>query len=126
MNEILKSRFFGVALVIASLVALILSGYSSYSSRSYAECQSQVTEKLIRANTARALAAEEDRRADQKESQATADLINAVFNSASTQERIDAYAAYLATLTDVKKQREASAANRAANPLPEPPSEVCN
>lgn len=126
MNEILKSHFFGVALVIASLVALILSGYSSYTSRAYAECQSQVTEKLIRATSARAAAAEEDRRSDREESEATAALINAVFSSATTQERIDAYADYEATLKDVSAQREAAAANRAANPLPEPPSEVCH
>ena len=126
MNEILKSRFFGVALVIASLVALILSGYSNYTSRSYAECQSQVTEKLIRANTARALAAEEDRQSDRDESEATARLIQAVFNSTTTQERIDAYTDYESTLKDVATQRESLAANRAANPLPEPPSEVCH
>lgn len=126
MNRFLKSQLFGVILVLASLVALVMAGYSSYITRSYAMCQSQVTEQLIHATTARAAAAEEDRQSDRLESEATALLIKTIFDSTSTAERLAAYDTYKATLRDLETQRASSAADRERNPLPEPPSEACH
>jgi ADP-ribosylglycohydrolase len=123
--DFLRNRALGAALVAASLVALVLSGYSSFQSRSYAQCQSVVTEQLIRASSARAEAAEQDRESDRQESAATALLIHDIFAGISTADRLAAYDAYQITLTKINNDRAATAQERAAHPLPEPPSQVC-
>lgn len=125
MNNILKNRMFGYALVVASLIALVLSGLTTYWSDSYAECQSRVSELLIQATDARAEAAERDRQSDREESRATALLIQAVFTGASTAERLTAYEVYRLTMADIDLRREATAKERAAHPIPEAPSQAC-
>lgn len=121
----LRNRGFGLALIAASLVALVLSGYSSYQTRSFSQCQSLVTEALIQASIARADAADEDRKSDREESRATATLIQVVFTAATVEERLAAYQAYSKALESIDEKRQATAAERAAHPLPEPPSRVC-
>jgi hypothetical protein len=126
MTAFIRNRAFGLALVAASLVALVLSGYSSYQTRAYSQCQSNVTEALIQASIARADAAEEDRKADREESRATSLLIQTVFTATTTDERIAAYSVYAQTLGRLDEQRAATATYRAQHPLPEPPSQTCS
>lgn len=126
MNTLLQNRTLGICLVIASLIALVLSGYSSYRSGSYARCQSTVTEQLIRAAGARAAAAEQDRQTDLEESAATALLIRTVFTVVTAPERVAAYDAYQQKLAELAQRRDAAAKEREANPLPEPPSQACS
>lgn len=125
MTGFIRNRAFGIALVAASLVALVLSGYSSYQTRTYAQCQSMVTETLIQASVARADAAEEDRKADREESRATALLIQTVFTATTTEERIAAYNTYATTLANLDRIRQQTAEERAQHPLPKPPSQAC-
>lgn len=125
MNNILANRMFGYILVVASLIALLLSGLTTYRSSSYAECQSQVSELLIEASSARAEAAEQDRQSDREESRATNLLIQAVFAGASTAERLAAYEVYRVTMEDIDQRREATAKERASHPIPEAPSQAC-
>lgn len=125
MSALIRNRSLGIALVVASLIALVLSGYTSYQTRTYAECQSMVTEQLIRATNARAQAADEDRISDREESEATATLIQTVFAGGSQADRLAAYAAYQVKIGDVNQRRRMTAEQRAANPIPEPPSQVC-
>lgn len=125
MVNFLRNRWFGIALVAASLIALVLSGYSSYQTRTYAQCQSMVTEALIQASMARSDAAEEDRQSDREESRATALLIQTVFTATTVEERIAAYNAYATTLNDIDRKRAQTADERARHPLPSPPSQTC-
>ena len=126
MNGFIRNRMFGWALMAASLIALVLSGYSNYQSRSYSQCQSAVTEALIQASIARADAAEEDRHSDRDESRATSLLIQTVFTATTVEERIAAYQAYAKTLEQIDQKRAETAKQRADHPLPEPPSQVCS
>lgn len=125
MVNFLRNRWFGIALVAASLIALVLSGYSSYQTRTYSQCQSMVTEALIQASIARSDAAEEDRRSDRDESRATALLIQTVFTATTVDERIAAYNAYATTLASIDQKRQETADERARHPLPQPPSQTC-
>ena len=125
MNGFIRNRMFGLALMAASLIALVLSGYSNYQARAYSQCQSNVTEALIQASIARADAAEEDRRSDREESRATSLLIQTVFTATTTEERIAAYQAYATTLEQIDQKRNDTAKQRAEHPLPEAPSQVC-
>lgn len=125
MNAIIRSRSIGLILMAASILALVMSIYASHQTSQYARCQSQVSERLIEANTARARAAEEDRQSDREESEATALLIRAVFTGTSTTERLAAYDEYQRTLGAIEERRKATAAERAAHPIPEPPSQAC-
>jgi hypothetical protein len=113
-------------LIGASLVALVLSGYSSYQTRTYSQCQSMVTELLIAASMARADAAEEDRKSDREESRATALLIQTVFTATTTDERVAAYSVYAQTLAALDQKRRETADERAKHPLPQPPSQTCS
>lgn len=124
-TNFLQSRTFGVFLVAASIVALMLSGLTSYQSNSYAKCQSAVFDQLVVASTARADAAEQDRQSDRTESQATALLIQGVFTGTTTAERLAAYDAYSKTLANINQRRDATAKEREAHPLPAPPSQAC-
>lgn len=125
MTGLIRNRTFGLALIAASLIALVLSGYSSYQTRSYSECQSAVTESLIQASIARGDAAEEDRKSDRDESRATALLIQTVFTATTSQERIAAYEAYSKQLAVIDEQRRTTADERARHPIPNPPSQTC-
>ena len=125
MTAFVRNRAFGLALVVASLVALVLSGYSSYQTRAYSQCQSAVTEALIQASMARADAAEEDRRSDRDESRATALLIQTVFTATTSAERIAAYDTYAAELQRIDSRRMQTEDDRAKHPLPQPPSQAC-
>lgn len=122
---IARSRAIGLALVVASVLALVMSLYSSYQSRRYASCQSAVSEALIQATNARAAAAEQDRRSDQDESAATAELIRTVFTVQTPAERIAAYGAYRKALDEINAHRATAQAERVAHPLPAPPSQTC-
>lgn len=123
--NVLDKRWLGALLVGASLIALFLAGYSSYQTLSYAKCQSMVTEQLILANNARALAADEDRRSDRLESDATALLIRTVFTSPTVADRVAAYDAYQATMAHIAEDRAATARYREDHPVPDPPSQAC-
>jgi hypothetical protein len=112
-------------ITLASVAALLISIAFGYQSRSYAQCQSAVYEALISAQNAREAAAAQDRQADRDEAAATAVLIRAVFTAASREQTLAAYAAYEDTLAGIAARREASEADRAANPLPAPPSQTC-
>lgn len=125
MVNFLRNRAFGIALVAASLVALVLSGYSSYQTRTYSQCQSMVTEALIQASMARSDAAEEDRRSDREESRATALLIQTVFTATTVEERIAAYNAYAVSLATIDEKRKKTEDERSKHPLPQPPSQTC-
>ena len=120
-----RRRFVEWSLIAASVLALIMSMVSSCQSRSYARCQSAVSEALIAATNARADAAERDRQSDRDESAATAELIRTVFTVQTPAERIAAYRAYRSALDGVNTRRAAAEADRATHPLPAPPSQVC-
>jgi hypothetical protein len=125
LNTVLQSRSFGISLVAASLVAVVMSGFTSYQLRGFNECQSGVYEQLVQASLARSEAAEQDRQSDRAESRATALLIQAVFTGASTADRLAAYETYRLSMEDVDSRRDATAREREAHPLPDPPSQAC-
>lgn len=116
---------FGLVLVVASILALALSVYSSIRSTAYARCQSAVSEALIRSSTARADAAAEDRESDRDETTAVTKLINDVFAATSREQSRAAYEEFRATEQRITARRAATEQKRRANPLPQPPSEVC-
>lgn len=118
-------RVVGVVVLTASVLALVLAFWSGYQVRDYARCQSAVSEALIQASNARATAAEQDRLSDRHESSATAELIRAVFTVQTPGERVAAYTTYRQALDTINAAREATQADRQANPLPAPPSQTC-
>lgn len=120
-----RGRLVGVVMMVLSLVAVGVSVNATFQASAYARCQSQVTEALIRSQTARAAAAEQDRQSDVKESAATAELIQTVFTVQTTAERVEAYAAYRKALDDINTKRATTEKQRKANPLPAPPSQAC-
>lgn len=120
-----RSRAVGLVLVVLSMLALAMSSWTSFQSRSYAACQSGVTEQLVRAQNARAEAAAQDRQIDREESAATANLIIAVFSLQTGAERVAAYGDYRKTLDDLTARRAATERRRQDNPLPLPPSQTC-
>ncbi len=115
----------GLLLVVASILAIIMSAYTSYQSRAFAECQAAVNEALIVAQNARADAAEQDRASDREESTATADLIRSVFSATTREESRAAYDRYAARLAEINARRTATDKRRQDNPLPAPPSQIC-
>jgi hypothetical protein len=120
-----RSRAVGWILFSASVLALVLSVVTSYRSRAFAECQNVINEQLIVATTARASAAAQDRQADRDETAAITALINAVFSVQTPEQRLAAYQAYRAELDRIAKARAEAEADRAAHPLPAPPSQTC-
>lgn len=122
---VVRSRVVGLLLVAASVVALALSTYSSIRSRAFAECQATLNEQLIVATNARAAAGEQDRQADRDQTTAIAALIDAVFSSADPGQRMAAYQTYRAELDRIAATRADAEADRAAHPLPAPPSQSC-
>lgn len=125
MSGLIRNRSLGIALVVASLIALVLSGYTSYQAQAYAECQSMVTEQLIQVSSARAHAAEEDRISDREESEATAALIQTVFSGGSQADYLAAYVTYQGILKDINQRRRMTTEQRSTNPIPDPPSQAC-
>lgn len=123
--KIARSRSVGLLLVAASIFALIMSVYSSVRGRQFADCQSRVTEALILAQNARADAALMDRQTDQDEAAATAQLIRTVFTVQTSTERVAAYATYQKAVDAARARRAQTDADRAAHPLPAPPSQAC-
>jgi hypothetical protein len=113
-------------LLVLSVIALVLAVASGLRSQSYARCQAGVNDALIAAQSARADAAQQDQRADRAESEATAALIRTVFEVATPQERLAAYAKYRAALDEIDARRRSAEADRKANPLPAPPSQACS
>lgn len=115
----------GLLLVVASVLAIGMSAYTSYQSRMFAECQASVNEALIVAQNARADAAEQDRASDREESLATAELIRAVFTARSQDDTRAAYLTYANRLDEITSKRAETERTRQANPLPAPPSQTC-
>jgi hypothetical protein len=120
-----RSRTIGLVLVVASVLALALSTYTSIRSRAFAECQAAVNEALIVATNARASAAAQDRQADRDETTAITALIHAVFSAPTSEERLAAYQHYRAELDRIAASRAVAEADRVAHPLPAPPSQTC-
>lgn len=120
-----RQRVVGWAVLVASVLALLVSAVTGFQSYRHAQCQSAVNEALIQATNQRAAAAAQDRDSDRRESQATADLIRTVFTTRTSEERLAAYASYRDTLDAVAKARAEAEASRQAHPLPAPPSESC-
>lgn len=125
-NSIIQHRVFGVCLVVASLVALMLSGLSTYQTNNYNRCQSTIYGQLLDASRARTEAEDKDRQSDRDESDATASLIRAVFTGSTTAERLAAYDTYDRTIREIANRRDATAKEREAHPLPVPPSQACS
>lgn len=126
LSSVLQHRAFGVCLVVASIVALILSGFSTYQAREYNRCQSMIYGQLFEASRARSEAADQDRQSDRDESDATALLIRSVFTGSTTAERLAAYDTYNQTMREIADRRNATAKEREAHPLPVPPSQACS
>lgn len=122
----IRQRVVGWVVLAAAIVALVVAAVTGIQQARYARCQAGVNEALIQVQTARADAAEQDRQSDRDESAATAELIRTVFTAESRQATIDAYAAYRVTLDEISAKRAEAEKQRTENPLPAPPSEICD
>lgn len=118
-------RSAGWALLVASLLALIMSVWSGIQTQVAVRCQATVNEAQVASQRARAAAAEQDRQADRAESTTMAELIHDVFSAKTQAEVQRAYATYTANMSAIADQRAAAEAQRKANPLPPLPSETC-
>jgi len=106
-----RNRIIGYSVMVASIFALLMAVYTSYRSAVYTHCQANVNEALVRAQTSRAAAAEQDRDAVDR-------LVTDVLNARSREDSRAALERYRAT-------RAAADAERAKNPIPAPPSQTC-
>lgn len=107
----MRSRWPGLVLVVAALLALGGSVVTGYQQHAYAQCQAKVNEQLIRSTSARAAAAEQDHAA-------LDEMIRAVSVATSREQSDSALAAY-------RKKRDEADEERKRNPLPAPPSQTC-
>lgn len=119
------TRRMNLGLFILSVVALIMAGLSEWQINRNSACQSAVNEAVVQAQNYRGAAADEDRQSDRAESAAFAELIRAIFASKTQADVATAYAAYNRTITDVAARRAQAEAQRAAHPIPAPPSQTC-
>jgi hypothetical protein len=124
-NPAVARRNVGWVVLTASAIAVVLATWSGINSTRYAHCQAAVNEALVVAQNARADAAAQDRVLDRQESAATAGLIKAVFSSTTRDQTLAAYLAYQKTIADITAQRAETERQRAAHPLPAPPSHTC-
>lgn len=108
------SRWLTWIVVIASFASLGMSWYAGAQRAEYAHCQAAVNDALIHSQQARAAAAEQDR-------QAMDDLVAGVLTASETRDPRASLAALRAYVT----ARAAADAQRAANPIPVPPSQTC-
>lgn len=108
------SRWLTWVVLVASFVSLGVSWYTGAERAAYQRCQVAVNDNLIRSQQARALAAEQDR-------QAMDDLVANVLAASETRDP----GASLAALRDYLNARADADAQRAANPIPVPPSQTC-
>lgn len=133
MRLVMSSRAVGVLVMVASLVALVLAGYSSYRSRELARCQAQYNEVNNQRTRELTGVAEEERAAERRSS----DALGALFldpslqkpaeqRTAADRKRVaDLFAAYVAAERAKRAARAEADKARAANPVPPPPSTVC-
>lgn len=108
------SRWLTWVILAASFVSLGMSWYTGAQRAEYQHCQAAVNDNLIRTQQARAAAAEQDR-------QAMDDLVANILAASETRDPKGSLAALRAYLT----ARADADAQRAANPIPVPPSVTC-
>jgi hypothetical protein len=130
---VMNSRVVGILVMVASIMALLLSGYSSYRARQFIECQAEYNEinnertRALTESTARERDAE--RRRD--------DALDDVFGDPSllkpvaerTEEDAERvrrlFAEYLDARLKLRQERAQADAARRVNPVPAPPSVTC-
>lgn len=106
-----RERTIGVIVLVMSLAALGVAGYSSLRTRSYVECQADWSQAYATSAAQRAQAADTDRRA-------VDDMVAAVLSARTAAESRAALLAYQQARADADRRR-------AANPAPALPDEVC-
>jgi hypothetical protein len=129
----MNSRIIGILVMVASIMALVLSGYTSYRAREFVECQAEYNEINNQRTRALTGVAEDERAAERRSS----DALGAVFSdpalqkptedrTAADRQRIaDLFDEYLAAERDKLAARAVADAARRQNPPPPPPSQTC-
>jgi hypothetical protein len=108
----MTSRKFGALIMVASLLALIVSVYTGFERAATERCQARVNDALISSQRARSDAASQDRDSIDR-------LVAAVAEARESGQVRDALAKY-------RSDRAAADEDRRQHPLPAPPSEVCD
>lgn len=106
-----RQRLLGAALVALSVAALAMSFVATTTQMTYTRCQAAVNDALIHAQRDRADAAQQDREALDR---LVTDVLAATDRTKSRQ-----------ALQDYVNARAAADAQRAAHPIPDPPSSTC-
>lgn len=116
----LDSRAANRMVQLVAVIALILSGYIGFRQYSLASCLADYSDRSARSSAARADAAEHDRQAQDAMWQAFADASDpAKVPPEKAHEYADAaFKSFLADRVEANRQR-------ANNPPPAPPSQVC-
>lgn len=133
MRLTLNTRIVGIAMMLASLMALVVSGYAGYRSRQFIECQAHYNDVNNERTRALTGVAEDERAAERKAS----DALGALFLDPSLQKPADQrteqdrarvtqlFAMYLDAERAKRTARAVADKARAAYPVPPPPSQVC-
>jgi hypothetical protein len=131
---VLNSRLVGVLVMVASLIALVVSAYSGEKARDFARCQAtynEINNERLRALTE--ISADE-RAAERRRDDALDDVLGdpsvlrpAGERTAEDRQRMQRlFAEYLDARLKLRAERVRADAARRANPVPPPPSAVCS
>lgn len=111
MRRPTREQVIGWVVLVASLLALGIAGYSGLKTRSYVECQAAWSQAYAASARERAAAAAVDR-------QALDDMVRSVLTATSREQS-------RAALVTYETARAEADAQRAQHPLPDLPDEVC-
>lgn len=129
----MNQRKLGVIVLVASLLALVLSAYSGWRSYEYAQCQGRYNEINNVRTRALAVAAEQERNAQRRTDDAERALFTHPALSKLSSERTPAeqaaiqelFRAYQAALTALEQERAEADKARRDHPVPPSPQNTC-
>lgn len=119
-----SASVFGAIIVALALVTVFYVWRSTEQFEDFVECQAAWGDRLVAAQVAIDEAAAEDRRLDRRETHAVTVLITDLIEDKVSND--EAIATWRETIAEISRDRTETAEQREANPLPSPPTEVCD
>lgn len=114
----------GAVILILAVASLFYVWQSTERFEDFVECQAAWSDRLVAAQVARDDAAESERRLNRRETHAITQLITDLVEDKISND--EAIAQWRETVIEIGRERSEAAVQREANPLPSPPTEVCD
>lgn len=112
---------FGMGVISVVLMYLNVTKWTDYIA-----CDSRWQTEWVQGQEIRAAAADTDRATDRREAQAMSNLVQGIIDADGNRAAVrQAFEAWQQEQMQLRIDRADAAAQRAANPLPEPPAVVC-